>query len=916
MKPEERARQTIDEQLSQAGWIVQDFKDIDLSAGSGIAIREFPLTTGFADYMLFVDRKAVGVVEAKPVGVKLTEVAEQTEKYVQGLPDNFPAYVHKLLPFAYESTSVETHFRDLRDPAPRSRRVFHFHRPETLLEWAKQKETLRARMRKLPVLNIGNLRDCQVEAINGLEKAFASDRQRSLIQMATGAGKSFTAVSFVYRLIKFANAKRILFLVDRSNLAKQAFKEFQTYTTPDDGRKFTELYNVQRLQSNTIDPVNKVVITTIQRLFSMLKGDSDFEAENEERSGFEIMPEAKEHIVGYNPKMPIETFDFIITDEAHRSIYNLWRQVLEYFDSFLIGLTATPSKQTIGFFHNNLVSNYSHEAAVADGVNVGFEVYRIRTNITEKGSKIEAGSFVTLRSRMTRKTLWQELDDDFQYTANQLDRDVVAKDQIRLVVRTFRDRLFTEIFPGRTEVPKTLVFAKDDNHAEEIVGIIREEFGKGNNFCKKITYRTTDEKPDELVTAFRTSYDPRIAVTVDMISTGTDIKPLECLLFMRDVRSRNYFEQMKGRGTRVIDPTDLQAVTPDAKVKTHFMIVDAVGVCENEKTDSRPLERKKTTPFDKLLHSVALDIRDEDTVSSLAGRLARLDRAIGPADRKEIESKAGQTIKQIVHRLLDAVDPDKQEVRAQEKFGVEAPSDEQIQTAYKEMADDACKIFDNATLRNLIIDIKKRNDIVIDEVSTDTLAEAGFSADAKEKAKTVVSTFQRFIDENKDELLALQILYSQPYGKRHLTYAHVQELAERIQKPPYALTPEAVWNAYERLEAAKVKKAGAKRLLTDIVSLVRYASGKMKILEPHTEFVDHRFEEWLADQKKSGVTFSGEQMEWLNMIKDHIATSVSVGIDDFEFAPFQQKGGAVHVYEVFGEKLEQILDELNERLVA
>ncbi|MCE9598375.1 MAG: DEAD/DEAH box helicase family protein [Spirochaetia bacterium] len=915
MKPEEKARQTIDEQLAQAGWLVQDFKEIDLSAGSGIAIREFPLTTGFADYMLFVDRKAVGVVEAKPVGVKLTEVAEQTEKYVQGLPENFPAYVHKLLPFAYESTSVETHFRDLRDPAPRSRRVFHFHRPETLLEWAKQTETLRARLRKLPVLNTGNLRDCQVDAIHGLEKAFASDRQRSLIQMATGAGKSFTAVSFVYRLIKFANAKRILFLVDRSNLGKQAFKEFQTYTTPDDGRKFTELYNVQRLQSNTIDPVNKVVITTIQRLFSMLKGDADFEAENEERSGFEIMPDGKEQIVGYNARIPIETFDFVITDEAHRSIYNLWRQVLEYFDSFLIGLTATPSKQTIGFFHNNLVSNYSHEAAVADGVNVGFEVYRIRTNITEKGSKIEAGSFITLRSRMTRKTLWQELDDDFQYTANQLDRDVVAKDQIRLVVRTFRDRLFTEIFPKRTEVPKTLVFAKDDNHAEEIVGIIREEFGKGNDFCKKITYRT-DEKADDLVTAFRTSYNPRIAVTVDMISTGTDIKPLECLLFMRDVRSRNYFEQMKGRGTRVIDPTDLQAVTPDARVKTHFMIVDAVGVCENEKTDSRPLERKKTTPFDKLLHSVALDIRDEDTVSSLAGRLARLDRAIGPADRKEIESKAGQTIKEIVHRLLDAVDPDKQEVRAQEKFGVEAPSDEQIQVAYKELADDACKIFDNATLRNVIIDIKKRNDIVVDEVSVDTLAEAGFSEAAKEKAKTVVNTFQKFIDENKDELLALQILYSQPYGNRHLTYANVKELAERIEKPPYELTPEAVWNAYERLEAAKVKKAGTTRLLTDIVSLVRYASGKLTTLEPYTEFVDHRFEEWLTDQNKSGVTFSGEQMEWLNMIKDHIATSVAIEIDDFQKVPFAQKGGAVRVYKVFGEKLEQILDELNERLVA
>ena len=271
----------------------------------------------------------------------------------------------------------------------------------------------------------------------------------------------------------------------------------------------------------------------------------------------------KEKTISYNPDIPIEYFDFIVTDECHRSIYHYWRQVLEYFDAFIIGLTATPSKQTLGFFNQNLVMEYPHERAVADGVNVGYEVYRIKTEITEKGSTVEAGFYVDRRDKLTRKLRWEQLDDDFSYDAKQLDRSVVSKDQIRTVIKTFKEKLFTEIFPGRTEVPKTLVFAKDDSHAEDIVDIIREEFGKGNDFCKKITYRVTGEDPKTLIKEFRGSYNPRIAVTVDMISTGTDIKPLECVLFMRDIRSSVYFEQMKGRGTRTINPDDIKEISSE-----------------------------------------------------------------------------------------------------------------------------------------------------------------------------------------------------------------------------------------------------------------------------------------------------------------------------------------------------------------
>ena len=613
----------------------------------------------------------------------------------------------------------------------------------------------------------------------------------------------------------------------------------------------------------------------------------------------------------------IEAFDFIITDECHRSIYNLWRQVLEYFDAFLIGLTATPSKQTLGFFNQNLVMEYSHERAVADGVNVGYEVYRIQTDTTEKGSKVEAGYYIDKRNKLTRKIRWEELNEDLEYEANQLDREIVTLDQIRTVIRTFKDKLFTEIFPGRKEVPKTLIFAKDDSHAEDIVTIAREEFGKGNEFCKKITYKTTGEKPEDLIASFRNSYYPRIAVTVDMVSTGTDIKPLECLLFMRNVKSPVYFEQMKGRGTRVIDSTDFNAVTPDATNKTHFMIVDAIGVCESDKTDSRPLERKKSIPFDKLIEMIALGAKDEDTVTSVAGRLAMLDREIGKKEQEEIEKHTGgESLKSIINKLLDTVDPDKKIEKARELFKTDKPTDEQIKKASEELTKAACLPFDNPKFRSTIIDIKRRSEQTIDTVSKDTLIFAGFDEKAKEKARIIVDTFKQFIKENKDELMALQIIYSLPYGQRHLTYQSIKELAEAITKPPYYLNTENLWQAYKQLEASKVKGAGSQKLLTNLIALIRFAIGESDVLEPFPDTVDVRFNNWLAQQEKAEKVFTDTQKEWLTMIKDHIATSISISKDDFELSPFYEKGGLARVYQVFGSDLEKVLQELNEVLAA
>ncbi|MHB0889097.1 type I restriction endonuclease subunit R [Acidithiobacillus sp.] len=740
--------------------------------------------------------------------------------------------------------------------------------------------------------------------------------------MATGSGKTFTAISFIYRLIKFAGARRVLFLVDRGNLADQTLKEFQQYASPYNNFKFTEEYIVQRLTSNTLDTAARVCIGTIQRLYFMLKGRELTEEDEEQMAtGFDGIYR-KVPPIEYNPAIPIETFDIIVTDECHRSIYNLWAQVLEYFDATLIGLTATPSKQTFGFFHQNLVMEYNHEMAVADGVNVNYDVYRIRTAITEQGSKVESGYSVQIQERDTRKKRWEQLDDDFSYDPNQLDRDVVAPDQIRKIIQTYRDKLFTEIFPGRAWVPKTLIFAKDDAHAENIVEIVREEFGKGNDFAQKITYRSTGAKPKDLINEFRTSPMPRVAVTVDMIATGTDIKPVEIVMFMRAVKSRSFFEQMKGRGVRVIAPDDLQSVTPDATAKDHFVIVDAVGVCEQDKTDSRPMEQKPTVSFEKLMQAVAFGNIEDDVLTSLAGRLARMEHRMSAEDDKRLRALSGGLgVKDLSHRIVAALNPDRHIAQAKADLGM-APDDDRpvpehaLQTARQKIILDAVRPLHDPELREAIDEIKKKNEVVIDHVSADEVLETGFSRDALDRAKGMVQSFEQFIQDHKDEITALQVLYSKPY-KQRLTFEAVKELADAIERPPYLWNESQLWNAYAALEKSRVKGASGRRILTDLVSLVRFAIHQDNELIPFPERVNANFRAWLVGAApRREKPFTEEQFHWLEMIRDHIAANLGIESDDFEYAPFAQEGGLGKVHQLFGDELNSLIEQLNETLAA
>ena len=935
--PEAQARETIDRLLKAAGWKVVNRDQVNIHAARGVAVREFTLKTGHgeADYLLYVDGQAAGVIEAKKQGDTLSGVEIQSAKYTKGLPDGLPCW-HNPLPFAYESTGAETHFTNGLDPEPRARPVFAFHKPETLADWlgsslpqaaeapvryGREGDTFLGRLRYMPPLQ-DKLWPPKPQAIANLEKSLRENRPRALVQMATGSGKTLLAIVLAYRLLKFAGARRILFLVDRGNLADQTLKEFQQYTSPYNNYKFSEEYIVQRLASNTLDTTARVCICTIQRMYSMLKGvelPEDLEEKSLDQVGSLFK---KPDPIAYNPKIPIESFDIIITDECHRSIYNLWAQVLEYFDAYLIGLTATPSKQTFGFFKQNLVMEYNHEMAVADGVNVNYDVYRIRTKISAAGSKVEAGYSVQIQERDTRKKRWEQLDDDFSYNPDQLDRDVVTPDQIRTIIRTFRDKLTTEIYPGRTEVPKTLIFAKDDNHAENIVQIVREEFGKGNDFAQKITYKTTGETPQNLIKAFRNSYNPRIAVTVDMVATGTDIKPVEIVMFMRAVKSRSFFEQMKGRGVRVMNADDLKSVTPDAIAKDHFVVVDAVGVCERDKTDSRPMEQNPTVSFEKLMQAVAFGNTEEEVLTSLAGRLARMEHRLSEEDDKRIRALSGGLgVKELSHRIIAALNPDRHIEQAKADLGIPPDQDKPIpdqalKTARQKVLIQALKPLHDPKLRETINQIKKNNEIVIDTISADEVLEFGFSKEALDRARGMVQSFEQFIKDNKDEITALQILYSRPYKER-LSFEAVKELAEAIQKPPRLWNETQLWQAYAALEKSKVKGASGKRILTDLVSLVRFAIHQDNELVPFPERVNANFKAWLAGAASGrDRPFTQEQLHWLEMIRDHIAANLGIEPDDFELAPFNQRGGLGKAHQLFTDKLSVILDELNQKLVA
>ena len=929
--PEQLARDQIDQMLVDAAWVVQAKTKVNLAANVGVAVREYQTDAGPADYVLFVDRKAVGIIEAKreEEGFRITVVEEQSSRYANA---KLKYLNNEPLPFVYESTGIITHFTDYRDPKPRARTIFSFHRPETLAQWLKKEKPLRSRLLDIPGLDHTGLRPAQIKAIENLEISFKKNRPKALIQMATGAGKTFTAATFVYRLLKFADAKRVLFLVDTKNLGEQAEQEFMKFQPTDDNRKFVELYNIQRLNSSYIASDSQVCISTIQRLYSILKGEELEESAEEqnpnESTWLETQTNKRKAIpVAYNPQVPIEQFDFIIIDECHRSIYNLWKQVLDYFDGFLIGLTATPDKRTFGFFNENVVSEYTYEESVADGVNVPYDVYTIETNISKNGDIIKAGWDVERREKLTRAKRWNREDEETIYTKGDLDKKVVNPSQIRNIIREFKKALQKEIYPkrfdnnGDYEVPKTLIFAKTDSHADDIIKIVREEFDEGNDFCKKVTYKI-DEDPKSLLNRFRNSYYPRIAVTVDMIATGTDVKTLEVLLFMRDVRSINYFEQMKGRGTRTIDKDKLMQVSRTANAKTHFVIVDAVGVTKSKKTDSRPLERKRGIPLKDLLGAVTMGVAEEDLFLSLANRLIRLEKQITEKEKEKLlEYSEGKNLKQITAELLQAFDPDMIDNIA--KIELQSiPKEEQTpakiekaeQEAQEQLVQKAASTF-NGELSDYLDNVRKKHEQIIDTHNIDTVVKSEWDKTSIDKAQKIITDFKEYLEKHKDEIKALSIFYNQPYNRRDITFKMLKEVMDKLKLDKPLLAPQNVWEAYQAVE--NVKSNSPKDELAALVSLIRRVCDIDSELSPFDKKIDDNFKKWIFKQNAGQHNrFTEEQMNWLREIKNHVVSSYHIELEDLDFTPFDAKGGRGRMWQLFGEEMNGIIEEMNEVLVA
>lgn len=912
MTPEEKARLVIDEKLRQSGWVIQDMKKLNLSAALGVAVREFPTSTGEVDYALFVDGKPVGVTEAKreEKGESITDVEVQSGRYANStfkwIKNGYT------IRFAYETTDKLIRFTDYKDVKYRSRTVFSFHRPETLLALIQQPDTIRNNMKHFPTLDETGFRKCQVNAIKELDNSFAENRPKALVQMATGAGKTFTAITAAYRLLKYGKMNRILFLVDTRGLGEQAEREFLAYTPNDDPRSFSQLYGVRRLKNSYIPNDIQICICTIQRMYSILKGE-DLDESTEEKSFADFVTEdskAPKEVV-YNEKYPPEFFDCIIVDECHRSIYNVWSQVLTYFDAFIIGLTATPDNRTFAFFNENIVSEYPREQAIIDGVNVGEDIFLIETQVGKNGAHLMK-QLIEYRDRLSRAKRWKQLDEDMDYAPTQLDRDIVNPSQIRTVIRSFKENLFTTLFPRRKEVPKTLIFAKTDSHADDIIQIVREEFGEGNDFCRKITY--TAENPESVLSSFRNDYNPRIAVTVDMIATGTDVKPIECLIFMRDVRSKNYFEQMKGRGTRVLNKGDLQKVTPSAtENKDHFVIVDAVGVTKSQKSDTRSLERKPTVSMKELMMNVVLGAKDEDTLTSLANRVIRLNSQMSQAERKQFETEVGTAAGTVAENLLNAFDEDVLIAKVQADTGSTEVTDEQIQKAQKELIQAAVTPFHDPDVREYIENVCRSHDQIIDNINLDSVVFAGFDTQQEENADHIISTFHDFIEENKDEIIAMRIVYNEAYKDRPMAIEQLKSLYEKLKVK--AITVERLWDCYTIKKPDKVKR-GTMAQLTDLISIIRFEMGYSDNLAPFADKVYYNFMRWTFKQNAGHIQFTEEQMDWLRLIKDHIATSLSILPEDLDLTPFDRKGGLLGFYDVFGNEYEKILQEMNVALVA
>lgn len=862
MTPEEKARQKIDQWFTDAGWEVINRDEYEPTS-TAVAIREGLLKDNLeADYFLFINGKAVGVLEAKreETDAFSSIVCEQAALYAKSVPNIYQTY-QRPLPFIFTSNGKELYFCDFREQDHYFKQIMTIPTPHELVK----KLGINDYFAGLPTLRKKGLRDCQYEAITELEKSFRSGQKRALMVLATGAGKTYTACLAAYRMLSYTPMRRVLFLVDRNNLGKQAEGEFGTFRLTENGEAFNTIFTVNRLRSSSIPSDSNVVISTIQRLFSFLKGetieDNDEDDENEP---------AEEVILPPNPDLPHDYFDMIIIDECHRSIYKNWRKVLEYFDTArLVGLTATPIPETMAFFNNNRIVNYTLEKSIVDGVNVDCRVYRIKTQVTETGGAILEGEKFKEETRYTGEVKTVSSKETKTYTNKELNRSIINPAQIKLILTTYRDVVYTELFndpqrePNMDYLPKTLIFALNEAHATNIVQIAKEVFGRTDDrFVQKITYSAGDS--NELIRQFRNDKDFRIAVTCTLVATGTDVKPLEVVMFMRDVESLPLYIQMKGRGVRTIGDEQLRNVTPNAFSKDCFYLVDAVGVTEHEKTIPTATDESTTKiiTLKELLERISHGYFPDEYLKRLAATLARIYNKADDSQRKEFARLSHDDMKELSARIYDALEKGtlppfvNTEKPNLERKGLVSP-----------LANHA-----DARRYLLILAAGFVNTLMPGE---DTLISKGFSID---EAKCTTEAFEEFCRENADEIEALRIIYNNE--GEPITYSMLKELEHKLKIANNHLAPKQIWNSYAILSPSKVKRSTTKEesdALTNIIQLVRFAFRQIERLDSVVTTSKQYFNLWLGQNQRE---ITDKQREVISRIVDYIASNGACTVRD------------------------------------
>lgn len=824
MLPEEKARVKIDKQLRNAGWDI--ISRNEYLPNSTTAVKEALMVGNTeSDYLLFVDGKAIAVVEAKreenPLG---DEVKKQAEDYAVSPQSWYALWFEKLIPLVYMANGNKIYFKNMLVEDSEYEELSQMHSPKKMLQIIGKKSEYGA----LPLLEKRGLRDCQYK----LEESLKLGNKKNLAVLATGSGKTYLACLASYRLLNYTQTKRILFLADRNNLAKQALSEFSLFDRTENMQQMGNLYTIKRLRKEN-DVNADIVISTIQKLFAVLTGQAiqdGNEDEEDELAKKNEEKESKEVVELCNDlKLPPDYFQLIIVDECHRSIYGKWKKVLDYFSgATVLGLTATPTPEAYAFFNNNIIENYKYEDSIVDGVNVPSRIYRIITDVTAHGGTIEQGAKVVETAKRTGKSETHAAPITVEYGSSELDRSVVNKNQIREVLLAYKKAIYEDLYPERDKkwefIPKTLIFAKDDNHAAEIVEIAEDVFKTEfenntlpKNYVQKITYTAGDS--DALITDLRTTKDFRIAVTVTLVATGTDVKPLEVVLFMKDVHSDVLYTQMKGRGCRIISDDKLKEVTPNADTKECYYIVDAVGVTESEKHIPKPgvgPGPKRPLSLEHLLERLAHNEVSDDNLMLLRDYCSTINR------RYEESVLFGRHLDYFITSYGFAPRKLANDINTAFAEGtlVEYISPSHDNTA--RMALIYCLI-GNLQARNKLLEMQRG--YMVESGDDDKVLYAGFS---KESAKTYIENFEKYLDDNKDSIEALRIIYNSE--DTLITHEMLMELQDRLLAESRQYGAYQIWKNYKLLdEQGDVEALDGKanvNALTNLIQIVRYAYKK------------------------------------------------------------------------------------------